>query len=167
MTDPNTYYLLPSQIFVAKSYYNVVTVLGSCVSICLWDNVNKIGGMNHFMLPLWNGNGLATPKFGNIATEKLIEKMIKDGSQLRYMNAKVFGGGDVLSTESKIFNIGQRNIEIAEKLLSELKIPIIANSVGGKQGRKIMFNTNDGTVKQKYVASTCSPNFINHNTLDK
>jgi len=155
MTEQKKYYLLPSQIFVSNEDYKVTTVLGSCVSICLWDSINKVGGINHFMLPYWNGKGLASPKYGNIAIEKLIEKMLQKGSKITNLQAKIFGGGDVLATESKIFNIGKRNIELAEKSLKEYKIKIIAKSVGGPNGRKILFCTNTGMVKQKYVSSKC------------
>ena len=69
------HYLYPSALFAEKEQYMVDTILGSCVAVCLFDTKLKIGGINHYMLPLWNGNGLASPKFGNIATEKLIEKI--------------------------------------------------------------------------------------------
>ena len=86
------HYLYPSALFAEKAPFMVDTVLGSCVAVCLFDQQLKIGGINHFMLPLWNGNGLASPKFGNIATEKLIEKMQRNGSSLKNIVAKVFGG---------------------------------------------------------------------------
>ena len=155
MTEQKKYYLLPSQIFASSEDYKITTVLGSCVAICLWDKVNKIGGMNHYMLPHWNGNGLASPKYGSIAIEKLIKKMLEQGSSLKYLEAKVFGGGEVLGTESTMFNIGKRNVELAEDVLREFKINIIAKSVGGVNGRKILFCTKTGTVRQKYVNATC------------
>ena len=155
MSEEKKYYLLPSQIFVTKEDYKITTVLGSCISVCLWDDIKKIGGMNHYMLPHWNGNGLASPKYGSVAIEKLLRKMINEGSNLKNIQAKVFGGGDVLGTESSIFNIGKRNIELAENTLSEYNINVTAQSVGGKHGRKILFCTKTGTVKQKYVNSTC------------
>lgn len=149
------YYLLPSQIFVTVEDYQISTVLGSCIAICVWDSYKKIGGMNHYMLPLWNGNGLASPKYGNIAIEKLLKKMVNEGSLLKNIEAKIFGGGDVLGTESSIFNIGQRNIEIAYETLKNYNVKITAQSVGGENGRKIMFCTKTGIVKQKYVANNC------------
>ena len=107
------------------------------------------------MLPNWNGNGLASPKYGNIAIEKLLKKMVAEGCSLKNIQAKIFGGGDVLGTESSIFNIGKRNIEIAENILHEYGISISAKSVSGKNGRKILFCTYTGTVRQKYVNATC------------
>ena len=109
------------------------------------------GGMNHFMLPYWNGNGLASPKYGNIAIPKIIENMVNLGSSKRNLQAKVFGGGEVIESAKNLFNIGARNIEVAFNLLEEQKIPIISSSVGGKYGRKILFDTESGQIKQKYI----------------
>ena len=103
------------------------------------------------MLPLWNGQGLASPKYGNIAIEKLLEKMISMGSNRNHIIAKIFGGGEVIDTQNTQFNIGQRNIEIAVQILEELRIPVKSSSLGGKLGRKISFNTMTGGVSQKYI----------------
>ncbi len=105
------------------------------------------------MLPLWNGNGLASPKFGNIAIEKLIEKMLQLGSQKKNLVAKVFGGGEVIETKSH-FHIGTRNIEVAETMLKELGIAIVAKSVGGPNGRKLEYDTDTGAVRQRMIQKT-------------
>ncbi len=144
-------FLYPAALYANTHPTQVVTILGSCVAVCLWDPVTKTGGINHFMLPLWNGQGLASPRYGDIAIEKLIEQMIENGSLHRNLKAKIFGGGEVLELKSSTFNIGRRNIEIAENLLAEHNIPIISKSVGGKFGRKIMFQTETGEVRMKYV----------------
>ena len=68
-------FLAQSQIFSDTRPHRLSTVLGSCVAVCLWDQRLKFGGMNHYMLPMWNGAGLASPKYGNIAIPKLIEQM--------------------------------------------------------------------------------------------
>jgi chemotaxis protein CheD len=103
------------------------------------------------MLPLWNGQGLASPKYGNIAIEKLLEKMISLGSQKCNIKAKVFGGGEVIETNIQQFNIGARNIKIAFEMLEDMGIPVVAQSVGGKLGRKIIYNTETGEIRQKYI----------------
>ncbi|MDH5381410.1 MAG: chemotaxis protein CheD [Cyclobacteriaceae bacterium] len=100
------------------------------------------------MLPLWNGEGLASPRYGNIANEKLYEKMKSLGSLNDHLVAKVFGGANQIKST---INIGQRNIQVAYDLLEEFKIPIVAQSVGGTIGRKIIYDTYSGTVKMKFV----------------
>ena len=103
------------------------------------------------MLPFWNGVGLASPKHGNIAIERLIDKMVNLGSNRNQLIAKVFGGGEVIDTKISQFNIGERNIQVAFQILKEQNIKIAGQSVGGKNGRKIQFNTQDGSVFMKYI----------------
>lgn len=152
-TDIESFYLYPASLLVLDKPGNVHTILGSCVSVCLHDPINKIGGINHYMLPFWNGNGLPTPKFGNIAIKKLLEGMMNTGSHKKHIIAKVFGGAEVLKVQSQSFNIGMKNILIANELLHEYKIPVVAHSTGGKMGRKIVFNIETGEVIQRFVKS--------------
>jgi len=151
------HFLYPSTIYASNSPSSVTTILGSCVAICLYDPILKIGGINHYMLPLWNGQGLASPKYGNIAIEKLVEKMYQLGSKKGNLVAKVFGGGEVIETNIKQFNIGARNIIIAIEMLENLKIPIIAKSVGGKLGRKIQYDTHLGEIKHRFIEKNVLP----------
>lgn len=129
----------------------VTTILGSCVSVCLWDSELKIGGINHYMLPLWNGNGLQTPKYGNIAIAKLVQKLRSMGSDPANMKAKVIGGAEVLSGGNDQFQVGARNIQIAMEMLKDMGIPVIGRSVGGTNGRKIHFDTRTGVVQQSLI----------------
>ncbi len=151
MNNIPLFFLYPSAIFVTKQPYIINTILGSCVAVCMWDKVLKFGGINHYMLPFWNGQGLASPKYGNIAIEKLIEKMIGLGSNKKNLIAKVFGGGEIIETQQNIFNIGERNIKLAEEILFKENIPIKSLSVGGNMGRKIIFYTFTGEIRQKYI----------------
>ena len=150
-SDFERFFLYPGAIFVSKKPHFITTILGSCVAVCVWDSVNKTGGMNHFMLPLWNGQGLASPRYGNIAITKLIEKMITNGSLQKNIVFKVFGGGEVIENQSSQFDIGKRNIELAMKTLKDLGIRVLSSSTGGKKGRKIIFNTYTGEVMHKFV----------------
>jgi len=152
--ETDSLYLYPAGLHADNTPRIIHTILGSCVSVCLYDKVRKTGGINHYMLPLWNGNGLATPKFGNIAIERLIDNMIFNGSRNEHLAAKVFGGAAVLDSTLPSFHIGERNIEIAFEILRDRKIPIVAQSTGGRLGRKIVFNTHTGEVTQRYVKSS-------------
>ena len=75
MEEFGKHYLYPGALFINKRAYYVTTILGSCVAVCIYDRRLKIGGINHYLLPLWNGDGLPSPKFGNIAIKQLISKM--------------------------------------------------------------------------------------------
>jgi len=146
-----THFLYPATLFVSKDAYIVDTILGSCVAVCLYDSVENIGGINHFMLPFWNGVGLASPKYGNIAIKKLIDRMLELGAKQKNLQAKIFGGGEIIKTDTNMFKIGERNIEIAINTIKENKIRITGQSVAGNQGRKIRFNTETGVVLMKLI----------------
>lgn len=147
------HFLYPSSFFASREPYVVKTVLGSCVAVCLWDKRLHFGGINHYMLPTWSGNDLASPKYGNIAIDKLIEKMRCMGSRMEDLQAKVFGGGELLDVggDKPSTMIGERNIQMACLLLESYKIPIVAKSLGGKRGRKILYFTDTGEVRHKFL----------------
>jgi len=145
------HYLYPSALFAEKESYLVDTILGSCVAVCLFDTKLMIGGINHYMLPLWNGDGLASPKFGNIAIEKLIEKMLKNGANKVNIVSKVFGGANQMYSS---MNIGERNIDIAKEILAAHNIKILAENTGGLIGRKLKYNTGTGQVMMKFLTKS-------------
>ncbi len=102
-------------------------------------------------MPYWNGVGLESPKYGNVAIMQLFQKMLDIGAKKEDIVCKIFGGAEVLGEQNSVFNVGQRNIELAYKMIAELGISIVSSSTGGKQGRKIHFNTETGEVLQKYL----------------
>lgn len=151
MENTEKYFLYPSALFVSNKNHVIHTILGSCIAVCIYDPIIQHGGMCHYMLPLWNGEGLASPKYGNIAIEKLIKKITDMGSNKKNLIAKVFGGGEVIETKTANFHIGKRNTQLALEKLKGHGIPIKASSVGGKLGRKIIFDTHTGTVKHRFI----------------
>lgn len=148
------YFLVEGLIFISKTECEVTTILGSCVSVCLWDPFLETGGMNHYLLSLWNGEGLATPRYGNIAIPKLIDKMMALGSEKKNLRAKVFGGASMLPMGNNgTKGAGWSNIMIAEEILKEEGIKIVASDLGGNYGRKINFNTRTGVVMLKRITA--------------
>ena len=140
-----TAYLHPGQLFVSADNYAVTTILGSCVAVCLWDTVTKIGGINHFLLPSFSGEGIASPRFGNIAIKELLDQLAQLGSQKHNLLAKMFGGACVLEAFRQRQNhLGMKNIEVARDLLESESIPLVGHDVGGERGRKLIFHTDDG-----------------------
>lgn len=143
------HFLMSGCIFVHEEPHFVTTVLGSCVSVCLWDLVRKVAGMNHYMLPFWDGEGLASPKYGSIAIPIMIEKMLMLGAEKKNIQAKIFGGGEVLQVSNAVLNVGERNVLLAYDLLEREKIPVVSADVRGKTGRKIIYKTDTGSVYLK------------------
>lgn len=149
----NATFIHVGQIHVDKTPEAISTVLGSCVSVCLYDPRLQIGGMNHYLLPFWNGNGLQSPKFGNIAIPKLIEAMISYGASIKTMEAKIFGGASMNMTTTASMMIGEKNVLVAKELLQEYKIRIVAEDTGGQYGRKIQMSLERGKVLLKYTSA--------------
>jgi len=147
------HFLHPSTMYVCKDAQWITTILGSCVAVCFYDRKREIGGINHFMLPYWNGDGLETLKYGNIAIKQLFQKMLDIGAKKEDIVCKIFGGAKVLGKQDSAFQVGQQNIELAVKMVTEMDIAIISSSTGGKQGRKIHYNTGTGEVFQKYLTN--------------
>jgi chemotaxis protein CheD len=147
-------YLYPGTVFAESGEHAVTTVLGSCIAVCLWDPLRRIGAMNHYLLPLWNGDGLPSPRYGNIAIGRLLEMMSTLGCAPRGLRAKVFGGGSVIQTSGGLWNIGERNALLAEDLLQAAEIPIVGRDIGGSAGRRIRFLTATGEVFLKRIRAS-------------
>lgn len=137
-------HLHAGQYFASSEPATVTTVLGSCVAVCLWEPESGVGGINHFVLPHWTGNGRVSPRFGSVAVSILIEELCTLGCELKRLQAKIFGGSGVMSAKGA-GRLGERNVEVARRLLAEEGIPVVAEDVGGTRGRKLIFHTQDGT----------------------
>lgn len=146
-------YLYPGRIFTTSELYAVTTVLGSCVSVCLWDGPRRLAGINHFLLPEGPPGATSWERFGRPAVEGLIGELLRLGSEKCDLVAKVFGGSRILGTSEVADRgkLGDRNVELARSVLAAHEIPVVAEDVGGPRGRKLIFNTSDGSVRVKML----------------
>lgn len=131
----------------------IKTLLGSCISVCLFDPSAQIGGMNHFMLPGSSDGGdrYASHRFGVHGMDYLIGIMLKLGAARDRLVAKVFGGGHVLKISNSVISVPQRNIDFARKFLVDDGIPILSEDVGGSYARQVKFQTDTGRAFVKRV----------------
>lgn len=136
-------YLHPGQLYVSADPSAVTTILGSCIAVCLWDPVLRVGGTNHYLLPEC-GSGSSSPRFGNVAIRRLVEGMLSLGSQEQHLRAKVFGGACVLDAFVGGSHLGAKNADLGLRILREEGIPVVAEDVGGRRGRKVVFHTDSG-----------------------
>ncbi|AMO23861.1 chemoreceptor glutamine deamidase CheD [Ramlibacter solisilvae] len=144
--------ILPGQYYAAAGDGSISTLLGSCVSTCLWDPLLKIGGMNHFMLP-GESSPAASPwavsaRFGVYAMEVLINEMIHLGADRRRLVAKVFGGAQVLQGFDKL-DVGAMNVRFVLDFLREEAIPIAGQDLLGSSPRKLHFFPANGKAQVK------------------
>ena len=163
---PNRYYdrhferdavkILPGEYYATQGNTLIVTVLGSCVSVCLRDPEKKIGGMNHFLLPNEGGDGTGivseSARYGVYAMEILINHLIKLGARRRSLESKVFGGGNVLRGLATN-NVGQRNAEFVLGYLKMEGIPVLAKDLLDDYPRKVYFFPDTGMVKVRKIKS--------------
>lgn len=137
------YYLEPGCIFACWEPYQLATVLGSSVAICLTDPVAQVAGMNSFAYPKQKGSADVT-KFGNYSIPQLIEMMFKLGATRKNIQAHIVGGS--ASKKYCSVDIGKKNVDIAKKILKKNKIPIVNDDTGGIFGRKVLFDTKNGEI---------------------
>jgi len=140
-------YLLPGNLHVSMEPCQITTILGSCVSICLWDKERRVGGMNHFLLTASHEDGPASSRFAHVATGLLLEELRLAGCKPRSLVAKIFGGAAIQQTEDHYAaTLGAKNVAAALHLMESAGVPVVAQETGGDRGRKIVFNTDEGTV---------------------
>jgi len=141
-----TAYLHAGQLFVSAAPAVVTTILGSCVSVCLWDGLNSIGGINHYLLDYPVGDQPQAGRFGHLAIPDLIERLCAAGARRRNLAAKIFGGASIIGGHaSSRLDLGGRNVDLALEMLERQQIPILHSDVRGSRGRKLIFQTDDGT----------------------
>lgn len=146
----NAVKVLPGEYFVTGENMVICTVLGSCIAACLWDRNLNIGGMNHFMLPEGDSNDVSG-RYGSYAMEVLINEMIKLGARRESMQAKIFGGGQVMANFTTM-NVGERNTDFVTQYLQTERIPIVSEDVLDIYPRKVVYFPATGKAMVKRLA---------------
>lgn len=141
--------VLPGEYFVSAEDLLITTVLGSCVAACIWDSKTKSGGMNHFMLPDGGGDGLG--RYGSYAMELLINALMKRGARREDLQAKIFGGAQVVAGFTTM-NVGERNTQFVLDYLAAERIPVISQDVRDVYPRRVCFFPISGRALVKRLA---------------
>ena len=113
MISLRKYTVFPGQFVITSVPALISTVLGSCVSVCLWDSESHIGGLNHYLLPGNESDESGNANRGLTATTMLVHSMLNRNVKLENLEAKVFGGCNSLYRNNDIFKVGERNITMA------------------------------------------------------
>lgn len=137
--------VLPGQYFVHAEDILIMTTLGSCIAACLWDRERRIGGLNHFMLPEGSGSD---GRYGSYAMELLINEMLRQGASRHALEAKVFGGAQVVAGMETL-NVGERNTRFVLEYLQTERIPVVSRDVLDVHPRKVCFMPANGRVVVK------------------
>ncbi len=155
--------LEPGEYFAANAPVTLSTLLGSCVSACLFDPVHMVMGMNHFMLsarPRSTDPAISRTnagRYGVHAMELLINQMLRLGAEKRLLQAKVFGGGTIMDQgpeEGGYLGVGAVNCRFIREFLALENIPLLAEDLGGTEGRVIHFSYGDFAVYMRKINNT-------------
>lgn len=142
--------VLPGEYYVSRDQIVVMTVLGSCIAACIWDSTARTGGMNHFMLPD-GASGDGSGRYGSYAMELLINEMLKLGARRETMQAKIFGGAQVMAGLTTM-NVGERNTQFVLDYLATERIPVVSQDVLDIHPRKVCFFPVTGKALVKRLA---------------
>lgn len=152
----------PGEFYASSAPVTISTLLGSCVAACLYDPVNKVIGMNHFMLSHRRySKGVPMTRteagrYGVHSMELLINEMFRQGAEKRYLKAKAFGGSMIIGSDpdaSNFRSVGEVNSMFIREFLTCEQIPLIAENFGGKEGRVIHFSYRDFAVYMRRIKS--------------
>lgn len=146
----NAVKVLPGEYFVSNDQLVIMTVLGSCIAACLWDSRACIGGMNHFMLPESDATDVSG-RYGSYAMELLINEMMKAGARRESLQAKIFGGAQVMAGFTTM-NVGERNTSFVKEYLRTERIPLLSEDVLDIHPRKVVFFPTTGKAMVKRLA---------------
>ncbi len=152
----------PGEFYVSTKQEVISTLLGSCVSACLFDETTRIIGMNHFLLA-YRHHSFSKPsieseegRYGMYAMELLINTMMAKGARRNHIKAKCFGGGDVLHLRGETGgrrSVGGANIDFIREFLANENIPMVGSALGGKHGRNVHFVGDDNSVYVKDIGN--------------
>jgi chemotaxis protein CheD len=151
MTDASNVITVVQGEYAVSADPNAVmsTVLGSCVAMCLFDAVNRVGGMNHFLLATSSQAQSDDLKYGINAIELLINRLLQSGAERTNLQAKLFGGARMTDHAR---DIGAGNAVFAKEFLDKEGIACISSSLGGTKARRVQFFPTTGAARQLQIA---------------
>lgn len=157
-------FLHPGEYYWGDQNTRIRTILGSCVTLTAWHPQYMVGGMTHIIVPerAERGQDEVLPlnaKYAQDAIMLLMSEMKQYGPNLQQFQLKLFGGGDMFahkhpakSRKSKP-QIGEKNIEVTQKILKEHKLSLHSAHVGGQGHRAIVFDLWSGYVWVKHISA--------------
>lgn len=136
-------------VALSRSDYYLSSVLGSCVSICLFDETVGIGGMNHYLLPFSEASDNKSTKYGAMSIELLINELLKLGAVRSDIKARIFGGASVSRSSREI---GARNLRFGKNFLENEGFEIVSECIGGNETRKVQFHPCSGIARVRSIS---------------
>ena len=131
----------------------MLTILGSCVAVCLWDEFASVGAMLHFALPRAPRHNCLEPfRFGDTGILAALESVERLGGVRARLRAKLFGGSGVMRrSDGDLGRLGVQNVDVAIRTLISVEVPLVVIETGGERGRKVLFHPDTGAAWVKQV----------------
>jgi chemotaxis protein CheD len=157
----NATHVLPRMVTVctggcevsAENDVLLMTLLGSCIAVCVRDPVSGVGGMNHFLLPR-SGDALdkhsESMRYGTYSMEQLLNRLYNKGAVKSRLELKVFGGANVIKQSAKI---GERNVAFIREFIKAEGLHVAGADLGGDRGRRLIYHPLSGRVMLKRMAN--------------
>lgn len=147
-------YLHPGEFYLSERPAVVTTVLGSCISVIMYDAQSRTSAITHSQMPVCTKNNSScimcseAYKFTDCSIKNILKLLESRNIILENITVKLFGGADVLSANSErsTETIGRQNIAVAIDTINKAGLKITANDTGGQQGRKIFLYTESGEI---------------------
>jgi chemotaxis protein CheD len=156
-------FLRPGEQAVGDARHRLRTLLGSCVSITLWQPQRRVGAMSHFLLPrrqrpsVPGRQDALDARYGDEALALMVQGLARLGIDARQCVARLFGGGDMFPAQprtpraGRTGDVGRRNGEAARTLLQQLGVPVASENLFGAGHRRIAFDVATGEVRSHQV----------------
>ena len=145
-------FLKSSEFYVTNKPMILEVLVGSCVSVCLYNPKNGSAAMNHFLRAQPPGDdAVDIGEFGSTSTKHIISKLMAVDNVPGHYRAMVFGGAAVVKVAGMDSDIGRKNVDVALKVLAEARIRVVKKEVLGNRGRRIKFNTETGTIEYRFA----------------
>ncbi len=143
------------QVHISEEPAVISTVLGSCISVTMFNRRSAIGGMCHGLLPHCRDaencdkNPVECFRFVDCSVWRMTERFEARGIAPRNIETKMFGGANMfkrMSDSNSYLSVGAQNVESAKQVIADAGLSLLAFDVGGTSGRKILFYTHTGRV---------------------
>ena len=142
------------QIAVASDSGTLRTLVGSCVSVALFDPRLHLAGLAHILLPESHGTTEEPGRFADTAITELLRQLNKlSRDKQPHWKANIAGGAAMFPGHEEV-TVGSQNIAAVETLLRMNRIPIVAKACGGEQGRRVSIDVATGSMNVTYTSDT-------------
>ena len=140
------------QIAVASDSGTLRTLVGSCVSVALFDPRLHLAGLAHILLPESHGTTEEPGRFADTAIIELLRQLNKlSRGKQPHWRANIAGGAAMFPGHEEV-TVGTQNIAAVETLLRKNRIPIVAKACGGEQGRRVSIDVATGSMNVTYTS---------------